>query len=128
MSEQFPAVASSLLISGRVVSHTSLIGEGTAELHPAIRAFVNSLPANVRKSFTGSCAETALVSDQLWALDSARNDGRTTTLGEATPHFTESAIVSKMIRGHGHPDHGKVTAPCSVCQLLLQELGVRVIS
>ncbi|MFG2623876.1 YwqJ-related putative deaminase [Streptomyces sp. NPDC048473] len=128
MSEQFPAVASSLLIGGQVVSHTSLIGEGAAKLHPAIWAFVNSLPTDVRKLFTGRCAESALLSDQLWALDSARSDGGTTTLGETAPHFEESAIVSKMIRGHGHPDHGKVTEPCSVCQLLLQELGVRVIS
>ncbi|MGW2087446.1 YwqJ-related putative deaminase [Streptomyces sp. NPDC001880] len=128
MSEHFPAVASSLLIGGKIFSHTSLTGKGPLRLHPAIRSFIDILPSDVRKSFTGRCAESALLSDQLWALDSARSDGRTTTLGEAAPHFTESAIISKMIRGHGHPDHGKVTGPCGVCQLLLQKLGVRVIS
>ncbi|MFH8520711.1 toxin-antitoxin system YwqK family antitoxin [Streptomyces gelaticus] len=80
MSEQFPAVASSLLIGGQVVSHTGLVGEGTAHLHPAIWSFAESLPAGVRKPFTGRCAESALVSDQLWALDSARSDGRMTSL------------------------------------------------
>lgn len=103
MSEQFPAVASSLLIGGQVVSHTSLVGEGTADLHPAIRSFVGTLPADASKPFTGRCAESALVSDQLWALDSARSDGRAGTLDEAAPHFAGSAIISKMIRGQGTP-------------------------
>ncbi|MFF4081035.1 YwqJ-related putative deaminase [Streptomyces sp. NPDC001777] len=126
MFEQFPATASSLLVNGQVVSHTSLIGEGTVNLHPAIRSFVDSLPARTRKSFTGNCAEAVLVSDQLWALDSTRDDGLTTSLAEAVPHFAKSAIVSKMVRGHGHPDHGRTTSPCPVCRLLLQELGVQV--
>lgn len=128
MSEQFPAVASSLLIGGQVVNHTSLVGEGTANLHPAIWSFAESLPADVRRPFTGRCAESVLVSDQLWALDSARNDGRTTTLDEAVPHFAGSAIIAKMIRGQGHPDHGRTTEPCEVCRLLLQTLGVQVMS
>jgi len=127
LSEQFPAVASSLLVGGKVVSHTSLIGEGQANLHPAISGFVGSLPPEQRRFFTGSCAESALVSDQLWALDDARDDGRTTTLQEAAPHFDGSAMVSKMIRGQGHPDHGKTTEPCGVCTLLLQELGVHIV-
>ncbi|MFD0338403.1 YwqJ-related putative deaminase [Streptomyces sp. NPDC127117] len=128
MSEQFPAVASSLLIGGQVVSHTSLVGEGTADLHPALRQFVETLPADAQKPFTGHCAESALVSDQLWALDSARGDGRTTTLDEAAPHFAGSAIISRMIRGQGHPDHGRATEPCEVCRLLLRKLGVDVLS
>ncbi|MER7400067.1 YwqJ-related putative deaminase [Streptomyces sp. NPDC000151] len=127
MSEQFPAVSSSLLIGGKVVSHTSLVGEDSANLHPSIRACVDSLPLEQRSTFTGRCAESTLLSDQLWALDAARNDGRTTPLREAARHFEGSAMVSKMIRGHGHPDHGKTTAPCAVCSHLLQELGVRVI-
>ena len=109
------------------VSHTSLIGEGQANLHPAISGFVGSLPPEQRRFFTGSCAESALVSDQLWALDDARDDGRTTTLQEAASHFDGSAMVSKMIRGQGHPDHGKTTEPCSACTLLLQELGVKIV-
>ncbi len=36
-------------------------------------------------------------------------------------------MISKMIRGQGHPDHGKTTEPCGACTLLLQELGVRII-
>ncbi|WP_234365060.1 YwqJ-related putative deaminase [Streptomyces sp. RTd22] len=68
-----------------------------------------------------------MVSDQLWALDAAREDGRATTLQEAAPHFEGSAMISKMIRGQGHPDHGKTTEPCGACTLLLQELGVRII-
>ncbi|MFF2014295.1 YwqJ-related putative deaminase [Streptomyces sp. NPDC058195] len=121
-------MASSLLIGGQVVSHTSLIGEGTPRLHPAVTSFVASLPADVRKPFTGRCAESALVSDQLWSLDSTRGDDRTTTLAEAGPHFAGSIVLSKMIRGEGHPDHGRTTQPCEVCGLLLRELGVQVVS
>ncbi|MFF8697099.1 YwqJ-related putative deaminase [Streptomyces sp. NPDC015144] len=128
MSKQFPAVAASLLIGGQIVSHTSLVGEGAVNLHPAVRSYVESLPLDVRKLFTGRCAESALVSDQLWALDTTRGDGRTTTLDEAAPHFAGSAIISKMIRGQGHPDHGRTTEPCEVCGLLLRKLGVQVMA
>ncbi|MFE7468503.1 YwqJ-related putative deaminase [Streptomyces sp. NPDC057499] len=128
LSDQFPAVASSLLIGGQIVSHTSLIGEGIVNLHPAVRSFVESLPLDERKLFTGRCAESALVSDQLWSLDSSSGDGHTTTLDEAAPHFAGSAIISKMIRGQGHPDHGRTTEPCEVCGLLLRKLGVQVMT
>ncbi|WP_234427007.1 YwqJ-related putative deaminase [Streptomyces niger] len=126
MSEQFPAVASSLLVDGKVLSHTSLVGDGRPNLHPAVWEFAGALSQRQRKSFTGRCAESALISDQLWALDAVRSDGRSTTLREAAQHFEGSAIISRKVRGQGHPEHGKVTDPCSVCSALLQELGVRV--
>ncbi|MEU6119587.1 YwqJ-related putative deaminase [Streptomyces sp. NPDC047117] len=126
MSEQFPAVASSLLIHGTVVSHTSIVGSERPNLHPSIWKFAEELSPEQRMPFTARCAESALVSDQLWAIDSARNDGRTTTLREAAPHFEGSVLISKMVRDQGHPDHGRTTEPCGFCTLLLQELGVRV--
>jgi hypothetical protein len=46
LSEHFPAVASSLLINGTIVSHTSLVGDGRPNLHPAVWDFVNSLPTS----------------------------------------------------------------------------------
>lgn len=55
MSEQFPAVASSLLVGDKV----------------------GSLAPEQRRFFTGSCAESASSSNQLWA-EFAREDGRTT--------------------------------------------------
>lgn len=127
MFNLFLAVSLSLLIGGRVFSHTSLIGEGSAKIHPSIQSFIASLSPEVRMPFTGRCAEAALMSDQLWALDSARSDGQTANLGEAAPHFKDSAIISKMIRGHGDPEHGKTSEPCAARTLLLERLGVRVI-
>ncbi|MBV7701046.1 hypothetical protein KWI83_37485 [Streptomyces sp. TRM70350] len=127
MSETFPAVASSLLINGAIVSHTSLVGDGRPNLHPAVWAFVDSLPADRRRSFTGRCAESALISDQLWKLDVGRTDGRSSTIVEAASHFSGSAMTSRMVRGPGNPDHGKPTAPCMVCAALLDALGVRVV-
>ncbi|WP_411151354.1 YwqJ-related putative deaminase [Streptomyces sp. A30] len=127
MSEQFPAVASSLLISGTIVSHTSLVGDGRPRLHPAVWAFADSLPDEQRKVFTGRCAEAALISDQLWKLDAERSDGRSSTITEAAAHFAGAALTSRMVRDPGDPDHGKPTAPCAVCAALLSALGVRVI-
>ncbi|WP_346096301.1 YwqJ-related putative deaminase [Streptomyces olivaceiscleroticus] len=127
LSEQLPAVASSLLIHGKVLSHTSLIGPGSPNLHPAIRDFVAELPAGQRKSFTGRCAESALLSDQLWQLDAGRELGRTTTLSQAAPHFAGAAMTSRKIREPGNPEHGEVTEPCPVCSALLETLGVRVL-
>ncbi|WP_268252143.1 YwqJ-related putative deaminase [Streptomyces alanosinicus] len=120
-------MSSSLLVQGMVLSQTSLVGPGTPNLHPAVLEFVDSLPVETRRRFTGRCAESALVSDQLWEMDSARTDGRSVTLREAASRFHDSALTSRMIREPGNPDHGKSTTPCPVCSALLQELGIRVI-
>jgi hypothetical protein len=124
LSSQFPAVASSLLIGNTVVSHTSLVGEGSPNLHPAIREFMASLPEERRRGYTGRCAESALISDQLWNLDSSRDDGRSTSLEAAIPHFHGAVMTSRMVRGQSHPDHGKPTRPCDACAALLDALHV----
>ena len=128
LSSQFPAVASSLLIGGKVLSHTSLVGPGHPNLHPAVWEFIESLPVGERKNFTGRCAEASLVSDQLWEMDSARTDGQTTTFREAVPHFAGSALKSVKVREQGNPEHGKAATPCGACSALLRELGVRIIA
>jgi hypothetical protein len=94
---KIPAVASSLLVDGQVASQTSLVGDGTPNLHPAVLKFVDSLSADIRGKFTGRCAESALVSDKLWEIDAARTDGRFTTISEAAPKFEGVALVSRMI-------------------------------
>lgn len=127
MSEEFPTVASSLLINGTIVSHTNLVGEGQPNVHPAIWKFVGSLPPEQRGSFTGRCAESTLISDQLWKLD-AEQGTSTTSLTEAAPYFQSAAIGSRLIRPRGNPDHGKPTTPCPVCATLLAALGVEIIS
>ncbi|MER6353171.1 YwqJ-related putative deaminase [Streptomyces sp. NPDC001634] len=127
LSRQFPAVASSLLIRGQVFSQTSLVGSGSPNIHPAVWEFIDSLPLDKRRSYTGRCAESALISDQLWEMDTVRLDGRTTTLHEAAPRFEGAALTSRMVREPGNPDHGKPTSPCAACSSLLEELGVRVI-
>lgn len=127
MSEQLPAVASSLLINGMVTSHTSLVGDGRPNLHPAVWSFVDSLALPQRRFFTGRCAEAALISDQLWKLDAGRTDGRTSTIPEVASHFTGAAMTSRMVREPGNPDHGRFTAPCAVCTAMLEALGVSVV-
>ncbi|MFF3559007.1 YwqJ-related putative deaminase [Streptomyces sp. NPDC002574] len=120
-----PGVASSLLVQGTVVSQTNLRGDGTPDLHPAVTRFLHGLPVGMRAPFLGHCAESALVSDQLWLLDARRTDGLTTTLQEAAAHFGGSAMVSKLIREPGDPEHGRKTVPCPACEALLNELGIR---
>ncbi|MFI9235898.1 YwqJ-related putative deaminase [Streptomyces sp. NPDC053079] len=119
-------MAASLLVKGTIVSLTSLFGEGVPQLHPAVQEFLDSLPADQRERYIGTCAESALVSDQFRALDSERHDGRTTTLAEALPHFQGAIIMSRKIRPDGDPEHGQPTRPCRSCTALLEALGVQI--
>ncbi|MFJ9061351.1 MULTISPECIES: YwqJ-related putative deaminase [unclassified Streptomyces] len=127
MSDLVPGVAASLLIQGTIVSHTNLTGDETPRLHPAVQAFLDALPAGLREPFIGYCAESALVSDQLWALDRQRADRGSTSLAEARDHFAGSALVAKKIRAQGDPEHGTPARVCRSCSALLDELGVDVI-
>ncbi|ANZ15302.1 YwqJ-related putative deaminase [Streptomyces noursei] len=78
-----PGTASSLLVQGKVVSHTNLSGDGTPNLHPAVRSYFEAVPERLREPFLGYCAESALVSDQVWALDAERPGRPPITLQEA---------------------------------------------
>ncbi|WP_330175259.1 YwqJ-related putative deaminase [Streptomyces sp. NBC_01498] len=127
MSDLVPGVAASLLVHGRIFSHTSLGGDEQPDLHPAVLEFFDELPVEQRESFIGYCAESALVSDQLWALDRLRADGGTTTLDEAATHLTAAALVAQKIRGHGDPEHGTPAQVCRSCSALLDRLGIDVI-
>ncbi|BDH10100.1 hypothetical protein HOK021_12790 [Streptomyces hygroscopicus] len=132
MSERFeggmvPGTASSVLVQGMVFSHTNLSGDGTPNLHPAVLRYFEEIPERLREPFLGYCAESALVSDQLWALDSERQGLPPVTLEEASPHFGGAAMMSKMIREDGDPDHGQPTEPCGACQGLLDRLGIAFI-
>ncbi|MEV6307672.1 YwqJ-related putative deaminase [Streptomyces sp. NPDC051840] len=121
-------MAASLLVNGQIFSQTNLSGEGLPDLHPAVQDFFDILPTEDREYFAGYCAESALVSDQLWGLDRQRPDRRTTTLDEAAPHFTGAALVAKKIRSQGDPDHGTPARVCRSCSALLDRLGIDVIS
>ncbi|MFH8405017.1 YwqJ-related putative deaminase [Streptomyces sp. NPDC018019] len=124
MSNAVPGVASSLLVQGKIYSHTNLSGDGEPNLHPAVREFFERIPAEAREPFLGRCAESALISDQLWSLDAERPGRTPVSLEEAVPHFAGAAMVSKMIRDEGDPDHGQPTTPCAACQALLDRLAV----
>ncbi|WP_414504407.1 YwqJ-related putative deaminase [Streptomyces sp. NEAU-L66] len=127
MSSIVPGTASSLLIHGKIFSHTNLTGDGEPNLHPAVLEFFHRLPIEQREPFIGHCAESALVSDQLWALESERAGPGHVSLGEAAGHFSGAAMVSKKIRDHGDPDHGQPTDPCGACQALLDQLNIQFI-
>ncbi|GAA2264121.1 MULTISPECIES: SUKH-3 domain-containing protein [Kitasatospora] len=123
----FPAVASSLLVSNQVLSLTSLQGDGQPNLHPSVQAFLDSLPPSQREPFTGYCAESLLVSDQLWQLDAERSDGSVCSLEQARPHFAGSAIISRAVREPGDPEHGQQILPCRSCTALLEAVGVQIL-
>jgi len=128
MPDSIPGVAASLLVQGTVVSQTNLSGDGEPNLHPAVREFFAALPPQDREPFIGYCAESALISDQLWRLDQERRDGRTTTLDEALAHFEGSAIMSRKVREHGDPEHGRPAPVCRSCTALLERLSVQILS
>ncbi|MFJ1749100.1 YwqJ-related putative deaminase [Streptomyces sp. NPDC088116] len=127
MSELVPGVAASLLVQGKVLSHTNLAGDERPHLHPAVDGFLVGLPVEQREPYIGYCAESALVSDQMWALDQQRTDGRPTTLDEAVPHFLGAALVAKKIRSHGDPEHGTPAPVCRSCSALLDRLGIDIL-
>ncbi|MFJ2194936.1 YwqJ-related putative deaminase [Streptomyces violaceusniger] len=126
MSDIDLGVSSSLLVQGNIFSQTNLSGEGTPDLHPAVSDFFSALPSELREPFIGYCAESALISDQLWSLDEGRSDGCWAGLDEARPHFAGAVIVSKLIREQGDPDHGRTATPCRSCAALLDRLGVEI--
>ncbi|MCB5179668.1 YwqJ-related putative deaminase [Streptomyces antimicrobicus] len=127
MSDLVPGTAASLLIQGTIISHTNLAGDGEPHLHPAVREFFDALPPALREPFLGYCAESALISDQLYALDEQRGDGGATTLHEAAPHFAGAAIVARKIRPEGDPEHGTEAEICRSCTALIEALGITVV-
>lgn len=128
LSDLVPGVAASLLVNGQIFSQTSFGGEGRPDLHHAVRDFFDALPAERREYFVGHCAESALVSDQLWGLDRQRVGGGMTTLDEAASHFAGAVLVAKKIRSQGDPGHGTPAQVCRSCSALLDRLGIDVIS
>ncbi|MCX4984180.1 YwqJ-related putative deaminase [Streptomyces sp. NBC_00572] len=127
MSDLIPGTAASLLIHGTITSHTNLTGDGEPHLHPAVREFFDGLPPALRVSFVGYCAESALVSDELFGLDRQRGDDRTVTLDEAASHFAGAALVARKIRPHGDPEHGTEADVCRSCAALLDRLGISIL-
>ncbi|MFG2354895.1 YwqJ-related putative deaminase [Streptomyces sp. NPDC048521] len=119
--------AASLLVNGKIFSQTDLDADAEPDLHPAVAEFFQQLPAAQREPFMGYCAESALISDQLWGLDEQRANGGTTTLDDATGHFSGSAMVSRKIRPEGDPEHGRPAKPCRSCAALLERLGIEVV-
>ena len=127
MSDTVPGTAASLLVQGTITSQTNLTGDGEPRLHPAVQEFFDALPPSLREPFIGYCAESALVSDELFGLDRKRADGRTITLDEAAPHFEGAALVARKIRPHGDPEHGTEAEVCRSCTALLDRLGIDVL-
>ncbi|MFG2759107.1 YwqJ-related putative deaminase [Streptomyces wuyuanensis] len=121
-------MAASLLVQGQIFSHTNLGGDEEPRLHPALQEFFDSLPVEQREPFIGFCAESALISDQLWGMDSQRTDRRATTLDDAAAHLRGAALVAKKIRGRGDPEHGTPAQVCRSCRALLDRLGIDVIA
>ncbi|MEV3857065.1 YwqJ-related putative deaminase [Streptomyces sp. NPDC050095] len=128
MPEHIPMTAASLLVSGKIFSQTDLDPDTDPDLHPAVAAFLKELPAAQREPFMGYCAESALISDQLWGLDQERQDGGPTTLDEAAAHFAGAALVSRKIRPAGDPEHGRPAEPCRACAALMDRLGIESVA
>ncbi|MEU5556800.1 YwqJ-related putative deaminase [Streptomyces globisporus] len=126
LSDLIPGVAASLLVRGEIFSHTSLGGDEQPDLHPAVREFFDALPVAERESFMGYCAESALISDQLWSLDRQRVDGGTSTIDDGAVHLAGAVLIAMKIRGHGDPEHGTPAQVCRSCSALLDRLRVTV--
>ncbi|MCQ4208440.1 YwqJ-related putative deaminase [Streptomyces longispororuber] len=124
MPEHVPLTAASLLVHGRIYSQTDLDPDAEPDLHPAVTAFFQQLPPARREPFVGYCAESALISDQLWGLDQERTIGGPTTLDEAKGHFAGSALVTRKVRPAGDPEHGRHAEPCWSCAALIERLGI----
>ncbi|MFJ8822882.1 YwqJ-related putative deaminase [Streptomyces sp. NPDC102467] len=118
--------AASLLVNGQIFSQTDVDPNSEPDLHPAVAEFLQQLPAAQREPFMGHCAESALISDQLWGLDQQRADGSSTALDEALAHFSGAALVARKVRPTGDPEHGRHAEPCRACTALIERLGIEL--
>ncbi|MGX1806325.1 YwqJ-related putative deaminase [Nocardia sp. NPDC055321] len=128
LSDSRPTVASSILIHNHVYSQTNAVGASSPDLHPAIREFLSGLPKSQQLPPQGLCAEAALISDQLWGLESEASDSPQVTLQESCRHFEGAVIISRRIASNGEGGEGDPAEPCPACRALIDALGIRVLS
>ncbi|MYS24656.1 YwqJ-like deaminase [Streptomyces sp. DvalAA-14] len=122
-----PAVAAALSIRDEVLTCTGSKGEQPAELHPAVRDFLDALPVAQRERFTGRCPEAVLISRHLTAVEAGRGkraSRRPLTLSEARKSLRGAKLTARRIREDGDPAHGAYAPPCRSCAPLLAHFGV----
>ncbi|MGV9453588.1 DUF6531 domain-containing protein, partial [Streptomyces sp. NPDC003635] len=109
-----PTVASGLSVPGHgVFTGASIKGGGNHNLHPDVQAAYDRVPMELRPAGNqhGRCAEPE-------ALSRAMNAG-------VDPRGGVSAAVE--VRAPGNPRHGTPKAPCSSCQHVLDQFGIRAV-
>ncbi|MCM1970716.1 DUF6531 domain-containing protein [Streptomyces sp. G1] len=110
-----PTVASGLTVPGHgTFTGASIKGGGNHNLHPDVQAAYDRVPQHLRAGGNqhGRCAEPE-------ALSRAMNAG-------VDPRGGVSAAVE--VRATGNPRHGTPKAPCSSCQHVLDQFGIRAVT
>lgn len=114
------------LADGRLRIGRSMKGEGTPNLHPLVREFLDGLPPALRERGHDRCAEVAALSDALHAEDARRAHAGEPplSLSDVRERLLRGAdLVTYRIREPGDPTGGQPTAPCVSCQALLRHFG-----
>ncbi|MBK9156423.1 MAG: hypothetical protein IPM25_19815 [Chloracidobacterium sp.] len=93
-------------VSGRVFTGTS---GGPATTNSSIQGAINQVDKNLLKDFAGRCAEIRCVEQAL----------------NAGEDLTGAIIRTVAIRKAGHPMHGMPKAPCSACESVLKNFGIK---
>ncbi|MEV0170920.1 DUF6531 domain-containing protein [Streptomyces sp. NPDC050803] len=109
-----PTVACGLTVPGHgTFTGASIKGGGSHNLHPDVQAAYDRVPMAVRPAGNqhGRCAEPE-------ALSRAMNAG-------VDPRGAVSAAVE--VRAPGNPRHGTPKPPCSSCQHVLDQFGIRAV-
>jgi YwqJ-like deaminase len=111
---------------GRLCTARSMKGDGTPNLHPLVRDFLERLPVEFRERGNDRCSEVAVLSDVMHG-----EDARHAAVGEP-PLSIEDArerllrgadLVTYRVREPGDPWGGQTAPPCVSCRALLHHLG-----
>jgi hypothetical protein len=114
--------AGAILVDGVIRRHTAVRGDVAPDLRPLVRRFLHDLPTAQRERFAGWCAETVLVSDQLYQAE--RSQGTSLSAAHARAALWGAQLSVVWVRETGDPAHGTPYPPCRSCAALLEWFGV----
>ncbi|WUX21007.1 SUKH-3 domain-containing protein [Streptomyces sp. NBC_01438] len=116
-----------LVFAGRSYSRSVTDHSRSPQLHPVLQELFDSLWPDKRVPHAGRCAEAALVSDRMWAMQEHWGDRRMDDfwVGEFFESAATTITVTRTDRA-GSPARGSYEPPCTSCGTMLDYFRIGV--